>query len=88
MSSFYFNFIAIISINLAILNLFPVPVLDGGHVMFMCIEALRGKPLSERVQIWSNKVGMTLLLMLIAFVFYNDIVRIIVPWFQKTLLNN
>jgi regulator of sigma E protease len=84
----YFNFIAIISINLAILNLFPVPVLDGGHVMFMCIEALRGKPLSERVQIWSNKVGMTLLLMLIAFVFYNDIVRIIVPWVQKTFMNN
>ncbi|UCH45718.1 MAG: RIP metalloprotease RseP [Nitrospiraceae bacterium] len=84
----YFNFIAIISINLAILNLFPVPVLDGGHVMFMCIEALRGRPLSERFQIWANKVGMALLFMLIAFVFYNDIVRIIVPWVQKSLLNN
>ena len=81
----YFNFIAIISINLAILNLFPVPVLDGGHIMFLTIEALRGRPLSEKIMGAANKVGMALLLLLITFVFYNDIVRIIVPWVQKTL---
>ncbi len=80
----YFNFIAIISINLAILNLLPVPVLDGGHVMFLSIEALRGKPLSEKIMILANKIGMSLLLLLIAFVFYNDIVRIVVPWVQRT----
>jgi len=81
----YFNFIAIISINLAILNLLPVPVLDGGHVMFFAIEAIRGKPVSEKIMLIANKVGMTLLLMLIFFVLYNDTVRIIVPWFQKTI---
>ncbi len=82
----YFNFIAIISINLAILNLLPVPVLDGGHIMFLSIEALRGKPLSDKVMIVANKIGMALLLFLIAFVFYNDIVRVIVPWMQKSVL--
>jgi regulator of sigma E protease len=81
----YFNFIAIISINLAILNLLPVPVLDGGHVLFFAIEAIRGKPVSEKIMLVANKVGMTLLLMLIFFVLYNDTVRIIVPWFQKTI---
>ncbi len=84
----YFNFIAIISINLAILNLLPVPVLDGGHLVFFSIEALRGKPMSEKIQLAANKVGMTLLLMLIAFVFYNDIVRIIVPWVRMNLISN
>ncbi|MBI5675582.1 MAG: RIP metalloprotease RseP [Nitrospirae bacterium] len=81
----YFNFIAVISVNLAILNLMPVPVLDGGHLMFLSIEALRRRPLSEKVLNWANKVGMALLLMLIAFVFYNDIMRIIVPWVEKSL---
>lgn len=80
----YFNFIAIISINLAVLNLLPVPVLDGGHLLFFLIEALRGRPLSDKIMGVANKVGLTLLLLLITFVFYNDIVRIILPWLQKT----
>ncbi len=84
----YFNFIAIISINLAILNLLPVPVLDGGHILFLSIEALRGRPLSEKVLINANKVGMALLLLLITFVIYNDTMRIIVPWAQKVMGGN
>jgi regulator of sigma E protease len=83
----YFNFIAIISVNLAIINLLPIPVLDGGHIMFLSIEAVRRKPLSEKVMIVANKVGMALLLLLITFVFYNDIVRVVIPWFQKGLSN-
>jgi regulator of sigma E protease len=83
----YFNFIAIISINLAVLNLLPVPVLDGGHILFLSIEALRGKPLSDKILMLANKVGITLLLLLISFVIYNDTIRIIVPWVQKNLLN-
>ncbi len=79
----YFNFIAIISINLAILNLLPVPVLDGGHLMFLSIEAFRGRPLSERILAAANRIGMFLLLMLILLVFYNDISNIIVPWVQE-----
>jgi regulator of sigma E protease len=81
----YFNFIAIISINLAILNLFPVPVLDGGHLLFLSIEALMRRPLSDRVLSIAHRIGLTMLLMLIAFVFYNDIMRIVVPWFQRIL---
>lgn len=81
----YFNFVAIISINLAILNLLPVPVLDGGHLVFFGIEAVRRRPLSEKILVAANKVGMALLLLLITFVFYNDIVRIVVPWVQRTL---
>ncbi len=80
----YFNFIAIISINLAVLNLFPVPVLDGGHLMFLSIEAIRSRPLSERTLIMANRIGMALLVMLITFVFYNDIMRVVVPWLQDT----
>ena len=76
----YFNFIAIISINLAIFNLFPIPVLDGGHLMFLSIEAVRGKALSDKIMNAVTKIGMALLILLIVFVFYNDIVRVIVPW--------
>ncbi len=76
----YFNFIAIISINLAIFNLFPVPVLDGGHLMFLSLEALRGRALNEKVMNAVTRVGMALLILLIVFVFYNDIMRVIVPW--------
>jgi regulator of sigma E protease len=82
----YFGFIAIISINLAILNLLPIPVLDGGHLMFMSIEALRGKPLSEKVMNMATRVGFSILMLLIAFVFYNDTIRIIVPWVKKTFV--
>ena len=81
----YFNLVAIISVNLAILNLMPVPVLDGGHLMFMGIEAIMRRPLNERVLMIANRIGMAILLMLITFVFYNDIVRVIVPWIQKSL---
>ncbi|GBE40685.1 MAG TPA: RIP metalloprotease RseP [Nitrospirae bacterium] len=83
----YLNLIAIISINLAILNLLPVPVLDGGHLLFFGIEALRRKPLSDKIMIVANKIGMTLLLLLIAFVIYNDTLKVIVPWVKRTILN-
>ncbi|RJQ45988.1 MAG: RIP metalloprotease RseP [Nitrospiraceae bacterium] len=81
----YFNFIAIISINLAVLNLLPVPVLDGGHLTFFMIEAVRGRPLSDKIITAANRVGMALLFLLIALVFYNDIMRIVVPWIQRSV---
>jgi regulator of sigma E protease len=68
---------AVISINLGVLNLLPIPVLDGGHLLFMGIEAVRRKPLSERVIMASQRVGLALLLILMAFAFYNDIARLI-----------
>lgn len=68
-------FIAVVSINLGILNLLPVPVLDGGHLLFFAIEAVRGKPLSIPLREKAQQVGLFLLLMLMIFVFYNDIMR-------------
>jgi regulator of sigma E protease len=68
-------FIAIVSINLGILNLLPVPVLDGGHLLFFAIEAVRGKPVSIPMREKAQQVGLLLLLMLMIFVFYNDIMR-------------
>ncbi len=73
----FFTFMAVISINLGVLNLLPIPVLDGGHILFLGIEAVRKKPLSEKVIMLSQKVGLALLLALMAFAFYNDIIRLI-----------
>lgn len=69
-------FMGLLSVNLGILNLLPVPVLDGGHLMFLSIEAVRREPLSERVQIVAQQIGMFLLGSLMLFVFYNDLLRI------------
>ncbi|KAB7627923.1 RIP metalloprotease RseP [Alkalilimnicola sp. S0819] len=73
----FLKFLAIISISLGILNLLPVPVLDGGHLLYFGIEALRGRPLSEQAQLLGQQIGMALLLMLMALAFYNDIVRLL-----------
>ncbi|TYB35375.1 MAG: RIP metalloprotease RseP [Flexistipes sinusarabici] len=70
-------FMAVISINLAILNLLPIPVLDGGHLLFYGIEAVKGKPVSLRTREVTQMVGLALLLALMVFAFYNDIARII-----------
>jgi regulator of sigma E protease len=72
----YFMFMALISVNLGILNLLPIPVLDGGHLLFMGIEAVRGKPMSEASIAVVQKVGLTLLLALMVLVMYNDIFRL------------
>jgi len=72
----FFFFMGLLSVNLGILNLLPIPVLDGGHLVFLAIEGLRRKPLEERVQILAQQVGIGLLGSLMIFVFYNDILRI------------
>jgi regulator of sigma E protease len=69
-------FIALISINLAILNILPIPVLDGGHLLFFTIELLIGRPVSIRIREVSQQAGMFVLILLMIFVFYNDITRI------------
>jgi len=68
-------FIAIISINLGILNLLPIPVLDGGHLMFYTIEAIKGKPVSKKTQENFQKIGIAILLALMIFAFFNDFRR-------------
>ncbi|MBI4829485.1 MAG: RIP metalloprotease RseP [Nitrospinae bacterium] len=69
-------FVALISVNLGILNLLPIPVLDGGHILFYTIESVLGKPLNLRHQEIAQQVGIFLLLSLMVFAFYNDIMRI------------
>jgi regulator of sigma E protease len=69
-------FTAIISVNLAVLNLLPVPMLDGGHLLFFLIEAVLGRPLSVRKREWAQQVGFVLLLLLMVYALYNDLVRI------------
>ncbi len=71
----FLMFAAIISINLGILNLLPIPILDGGHLMFFTIEAIRKKPVSEKVQENFQKIGIALLLALMLFAFMNDFKR-------------
>ena len=68
---------AFISVNLGILNLLPIPVLDGGHILFFGFEALTGRPVNEAVRRFATYLGVTFLLALMALTFYNDIYRII-----------
>lgn len=67
---------AVLSVSIGLLNLFPVPLLDGGHLMFYAFEAVRGRPLSERAQEMGFRVGLALVLMLMIFATYNDILHI------------
>lgn len=69
----FLSFMAIFSINLGLINLFPVPVLDGGHLLFYAIEAIRGRPLGERAQEYSLRIGLALLVSLMIFVIFNDL---------------
>jgi regulator of sigma E protease len=73
----FFIFMAIININLGVLNLLPIPILDGGHLLFMGIEAVRGKPLSEKTIALGQKIGLAFIITLMAVVFYNDIMRLL-----------
>lgn len=69
-------FTAVISVNLAVLNLLPVPMLDGGHLLFFLIEAVLGRPLSVRKREWAQQVGFVLLMLLMVYALYNDLVRL------------
>jgi regulator of sigma E protease len=70
------NFMALIGINLAVLNLMPLVITDGGLLMFLGIEAVRGKPLPVKVQVLINKIFIMLFLALFLFVSYNDVLRL------------
>jgi len=71
----YLGFLAIISVSLGVLNLMPVPLLDGGQVVYQLVEAVKGSPLSERAQSFGQQVGIALLVVLMSLAFYNDISR-------------
>jgi len=71
----FLGFLSVVSISLAVLNLLPIPVLDGGHLLFYLFEAVRGKPIPELVQVRLQNIGIALLLTLMVFSFYVDIMR-------------
>lgn len=73
----FLSFLAIVSISLGVLNLLPIPILDGGHLLMYLIEGIKGKALSEDVQAKMQHVGMVILAMLMMLAFYNDIMRLI-----------
>jgi len=76
------QFIAFISINLAFLNILPIPVLDGGHLLFFLVEAVIRRPVNLRVREVAQQVGLFILIMLMVLVFYNDIARNWSGWFN------
>ncbi len=75
--AWFLNFLALLSLSLAIINLLPIPVLDGGHLLYYLIELVKGSPLSERAMILGQYIGLALLAGLMGLAFYNDILRLI-----------
>jgi regulator of sigma E protease len=73
----YVTFLALISISLGVLNLLPIPLLDGGHLMYYSVEIIKGSPVSERAMDLGQRVGLALLLVVMAFAFYNDFNRLL-----------
>jgi regulator of sigma E protease len=69
---------ALISVNLAILNLLPIPVLDGGHLFFFLLEMILGKPVSLKKREIAQQIGLFILIMLMMLIIYNDIARIVI----------
>ena len=73
----FLKFLAIISISLGLLNLLPIPILDGGHLLYFLIEAITGRAPSEKMMIYGQQVGIAMILMLMTVAFYNDIMRLL-----------
>jgi regulator of sigma E protease len=73
----FVSFLAIVSISLGVLNLLPVPVLDGGQIVYQLVEWVKGSPMSEQAQIVGQQIGILALILLMSFAFYNDIARIL-----------
>jgi regulator of sigma E protease len=72
----YLGFLAFFSVSLGVLNLLPIPVLDGGHILFALPELLTGKPLSEKIQAVGFQIGMFIIVGIMVLALYNDLVRV------------
>ena len=72
----FIGFIALLSISLGVINLLPIPVLDGGHLLYYFIEVIAGRPVPERVQMWGLQMGMFLIVSIMVLAFYNDLTRL------------
>ena len=75
--AWFLFFLALLSLSLAIINLLPIPVLDGGHLLYYLIELVKGSPLSERAMATGQYVGLAMLAGLMGLAFYNDILRLV-----------
>jgi regulator of sigma E protease len=73
----FVSFLALVSVSLGVLNLLPIPLLDGGHLMYYVAEVLTGRPVSERAMEIGGRIGMTLLLLLMSFALFNDLQRLL-----------
>ena len=73
----FFSFLAIISISLGVLNLLPIPMLDGGHLFYYFVEVFKGSPVSEQTEIIGQKIGILLLFCLMSIAIYNDLLRLV-----------
>ena len=73
----FLMFMAVISISLGVLNLLPIPVLDGGHLFYYLIEAVKGSPVSDDVRLWGQQIGVAVLIFMMVLAIYNDIIRLI-----------
>ena len=80
-------FMAVLSINLGLINLFPIPMLDGGHLLFYAIETVRGKPLGERAQEYGFRIGLALVLTLMLLATWNDLVQLQVVAFVREIIS-
>jgi regulator of sigma E protease len=80
-------FLAVLSINLGLINFFPIPMLDGGHLMFYAVEAVRRRPLGPRIQDYGFRIGLTLVLLLMIFATWNDLVHLKVIQFVANLIS-
>lgn len=72
----WLGLLALLSVSLGVLNLLPVPVLDGGHIVYALLEGLSGRPVSEQIQAWANQLGLALVVLVMVFAIYNDILRL------------
>ena len=72
----FIGFIALLSISLGVINLLPIPVLDGGHLLYYFIEVILRRPVPERVQVWGLQLGMFMVVSIMLLAFYNDLTRL------------
>jgi len=75
----YIGFLALISVSLGVLNLLPIPILDGGHLVYYAVEAIRRRPLSDHVMALTQKAGLLLVVLMMAIALFNDFVRLLGP---------
>jgi regulator of sigma E protease len=80
-------FLSVLSINLGLINLFPIPLLDGGHLLYFAAEAIRGKPLGERAQEYGFRIGLMIVLSLMVFVTWNDLMHLRFFSFLKDIIS-